>query len=296
MKYETVFIYIAVLMAVPMVAAVDISMEPGDDHPVNCGETNETYDMHCSDCTENNETCPACPSCNVTECEDCGVCSIRGKELQPGELFEYEEGTCDVEVYCGYEETAKQVEKNYTFRMKLNKHDGDDIYLGIEVVDFLNTITDSETYDWSRDSIVAITEEFDFTCPTKVIFDSVNADTCAGYFEDYYTDKDPMSMMLAKDMAIYRDRFLACQDNKSEIVWQIAHYEGLYRTCDNLKQNAITDMKTMNETYYDMKVSFTGAVNSARRGFVPDWMMWVAILGWLCFIMTVVLLIFGGEW
>ena len=69
-----------------------------------------------------------------------------------------------------------------------------------------------------------------------------------------------------------------------------------YRTCDNLKQNAITDMKVMNDTYYDMKVSFTGAVNSARRGFVPDWMTWVAVLGWLCFVVTVVLLVFGGEW
>ena len=279
MKYETVFIYIAVLMAVPMVAAVDISMEPGDDHPVNCGETNETFNMHCSDCTENNETCPACV---VTECEDCGVCTIE-KELVPGEHFEKDEGTCDIEIYCGYEETAKQVEKNYTFRMKLNKHDGDDIYLGVEVVDFLNTIVNSETYDWSRDSIVAITEEFDFTCPTKVIFDSVNADTCAGYFEDYYTDKDPLSMMLAKDMTEYRDRYTSCLDNKSQIEWQISHYEGLYRTCDNLKQNAITDMKVMNETYYDMKATVDAKVTEAVQGSVPGYWMTIAIIGWICF-------------
>ena len=174
MKYETAFICLAVLIAVPIVQGLDVPRNPGESHEVDCQQLQEniTVNIHCLDCTENNETCPECPPCDTSRCTIL-------THMYPGEIFEMKEGTCNVEAYCDYEETAKNVEKNYTFRMKLNKHEGDDIYLGIEVVDFLNTITDSETYDWSRDSIVSITEEFDFTCPTKVIFDSVNADTCA---------------------------------------------------------------------------------------------------------------------
>ena len=284
-SYEALVICLAVLLAVPMVQGVNITQPCGGINPYLCDGTNNT--VYCGVCSVN-ESCPTCDPCNTP-----GTCSI-DVNIQPGEKYENEEGTCDIDIYCDYEETAKNVEKNYTFRMKLNKHDGDDIYLGIEVVDFLNTITDSETYDWSRDSIVAITEEFDFTCPTKVIFDSVNADTCAGYFEDYYTDKDPMSMMLAKDMAIYRDRFLACQDNKSEIVWQIAHYEGLYRTCDNLKQNAITDMKTMNDTVITMRRSITGEVTSKTQGELYT-MTLMAAIGWGCLILLALAYMYGGK-
>jgi hypothetical protein len=284
MKYEIAFICIAVLMAMPMVQGLEVGIDPGESHLVMA---NLSFDVNvsCSECE--NITCP--------DCEDCGTCTIE-KELSPGEHFEKQEGTCDIDMYCNYEETAEKVEKNYTFRMKLNKHDGDDIYLGLEVMDFLGTIVDSETYDWSRDSIVTITEDFSFTCPTKVIFDSVNADTCAGYFEDYYTDKDPMSMMLAKDMSVYRDRFLECVDNKSEIEWQISHYKELYTNCGVIQQNAISDMQTMNDTYYDMKATVDARVTQAVRGSVPGWWMWLAIVFIIAFSMSVILQVFGGEW
>jgi hypothetical protein len=279
MKYETLFICLALLLSVHTASAEIIDIDPGGLYA--CGNIT----IRCGACT-GNETCE--------ECEDCGVCTI-DKELHPGEHFEKQEGTCDVEMYCGYEEETKDIDRTYTFRMHVDKHGGDDIYLGVEVRDFFNVVAKSENYDWSRDSIVSITEDFNFTCPTEVVFENIDADTCAGFFEEYYTDKDPLSMMLAKDMAVYRDRFLACEDNKSKIEWQIAHYEELYHNCDNLRQNAVSDANRLNDTVITMKKDITGQVTREKQGEVTTY-MWIAIVGWVCFFVLLGSILFGGGW
>lgn len=251
----------------PAVQAENFEMGPGTTiHPCNGTDT-----VFCTACTGGNETCP--------ECENCGVCSI-DQDIQPGETYENGEGTCDVEVECAECDDSGVTQKNYLLTLYIDKHEGQELGLTLEVEDFIGTLIESKLYEWEPEDVAAIKYRYNFTCPTEVIFDSVNADTCYSFFEDYYSDKDPLSMMLAADMTEYRTLLLACQENKSQIEWQIAHFEELYHNCDNTRQNAVNKVNEINQSMLTME----GRVTAKNRGVVATW-QWVAALGWLCFVL-----------
>jgi len=269
----------AVLLAVPMVQGVEIG--PGNQHACN-----GTFDLvFCTACT-GNETCP--------ECTNCGTCSIDEK-INPGETYEKDSGACDLDIYCRSCEETELEPRDYHMEISINKpHENDSLNFGIEIRDFTSALVDTKMYEFDPEDIASIRYKYDFECPTKVIFDSVNTDTCAEFFEEFYMDKDPLSMMLAADMTDYRNRYTGCLDNKSQIEWQIAHYESLYLTCENIKQNALKDMNRMNDTVITMRKDITGSVTAESQGELIS-MTLMASIGWGCLIVLAVVHMYGGK-
>src|SRR4030042_1831923 len=135
MRYETVFI--CALMLLPSGEAV-VPLNPGQSH--NCTD-NETV---------------SCGLGATQTVPEQGVCSI-DEEMSPGDSYRKNSGVCDINIdceECTCDEDTQIEQRNYVFDMSLDKEEGLDVGLTLEVRDFMGTVVGSKQFEFGPDDII----------------------------------------------------------------------------------------------------------------------------------------------
>lgn len=268
-------------------------INPGQSTSIDCNGTDNNYTISCGLCT-GNTTCPVCPETNTTP-EDCGVCSI-DRELEPGEFYEKQEGVCDLEIVCGegYGPT-KKTERNFMMYMNINKLEGDELHLDMEVRDFLGTVIENKNYDFDRNDVVTAKYRYNFTCPAEILIDTVDFESCNQYFDRYFEDTNPVAMQLAQGNRDCMNNLVECQAGVEADKSVARDFKDQYEDCMTWKGVADQKALELNSSLMSARADITGEFRRLYDGHVPGYWMVIAGVEFVVILLGVGAFVFGPR-
>jgi hypothetical protein len=240
-----------------------------------------------------------CPEGNETECDDCGTCEISGIELEPGEEYKFVEGVCDIDdIECMEctEEGTQIRDRSYTMDMFVDKLEGDVLNFRIEITDPFATIIDSKQYSpFEEADIMSARYRYNFTCPTKILVDNVDKQSCFQFLDEYVGENDPMSYILAQQTTDYKEDLLTCQSELMAANSLMSNYKDTYTDCETFRKVAEDKVYEINRTMKTQERDITERVTAETRGEVATWTL-TATMGWICFLLLLGSRLLGGGW
>jgi len=244
---KRIALLIPLLLVIPLIQAADnatqASITPGESYFVNC-TGNETY--------------------NITCLETHFRCYIN-KTLAPGELYQFDQGVCDITFNCSKQEEIGP-EGVITFPSILAITRTNQTFgVNYTVWDYRGDVYKQRFWNITETDVIHTETDISFECPAEISV-PINYETCQVYFEKWMRIDDPLLMQMATGQNLATQSLISCQADvvaKTELskTWK-ANYDERHMEWEG----CISDLN--NQT------SETNRLNIKMTGMVPTAWMW----------------------
>lgn len=204
---------------------------------------------------------------NVTCTTQCSTCHIN-KTLAPGELYSFDQGSCDITFNCSQaEQTGPQGVVEFPAKLGIYRYNNT-FAINYTVWDWLGNVYMHKYYDGISNSTMLIQEDdIGFQCPAQ-IDTPINYETCQQYFEKWMRIDDPLLLQMATGQNTATQELVKCQgqlNSETELAnrWQANHDSimGDFQRCSGESNNKTAEINRLNGEMVRMQQAMVPASN-----------------------------------